>query len=341
MTKKILSIAIPTYNRAKWLKLCLENLLLQTQLYLEEVEVTVYDNHSPDNTGEIVNEFLSRGFKFNYIVNSENIGSDANIAQCFNKANGQYVLILGDDDVLIDGSVEKIIESIKKAKVEYGAIYIRAYGYDNNFIDEKPFQLLGRHKVYKSYDKFLCSCSSNMAFISSLVINKSIIPNVNANNFLGTALVQTYLFFEAAKSAKANLFIDEYLVAAKRIEQRDYDVAQIFSESLNKAFDYFVSRGMSLNAIRSINRKLLWYFFPIFLINLRTNPSPNVSLNESYQILKKRFKFELFFWLCSFPILKLPRRVAVIWGYGVIVLSRLINGEFGRLFVALKTKLIK
>jgi abequosyltransferase len=341
MFNPILSITIPTYNRAFWLKLCLEQVLPQVKAHSDEVELIISDNCSPDNTEDVVKGFLDSGFKFQYVRNSTNIGSDANIAQCFNKANGQYVLILGDDDVLIVGSVKKIIESIKKARVEYGAIYIRAYGYDNNFIDEKPFQLIGRHKVYKSYDKFLCSCSSNIAFISSLVINKSIIPNVNANNFLGSALVQTYLFFESAKAAKANLFIDEYLVAAKRIEQRDYDVTQIFAESLNTAFDYFGTRGMSLDAVRSINRKLLWYFFPIFLINLRTNPSPNVNLNESYLILKKRFKFELFFWLCSFPILKLPRRAAVIWGYGVIVISRLINGEFGRLFVALKTKLVK
>ena len=338
-TKKILSIAIPTYNRARWLKLCLENLLPQTQSHLDEVEVSIYDNFSPDNTSEVVHEFARRGFKFNSVLNSKNIGSDANIAQCFNKASGQYVLTFGDDDVLLDGSIIKIINAVKAD--HYGAVFIRAYGYDENFRLEKPFQPFKKHLIISGADDFLLKCSSAMTFISSLVINKSIISRTNANKFIGTSIVQTYLLFEAITKNKRNLFIEEYLVAAKRIEQRDYDVTKVFSGSLNDAFDSFIKRGLSISTVKSIKQKLLWYFYPIHLINLRLNDDVDKEniLQRSYRRLYNQNRNEFFFWICAYPILKLPKKFAVLWGYLVIVISRLSNKEFSRLYVSIKNKI--
>jgi abequosyltransferase len=141
MKNKLLSIAIPTFNRSEWLKICLTQLLPQVEKYAFEVEVVIYDNASPDNTKEIVSLFNRYKDFLTYHRNSENIGSDRNIAQCFNRAKGNYVLILGDDDVLLDGSLDCIVEAIRSANCGYGAIYIKAYGYDDDFIKERPLKL--------------------------------------------------------------------------------------------------------------------------------------------------------------------------------------------------------
>ena len=339
MNNIVLSIAIPTFNRAEWLRLCLSRLIPQLEVFYGEVEVTVYDNASPDNTGEVAKSFLVENLPLTYIRNSENIGSDKNIAQCFNRAVGRYVLILGDDDVVLDQSLKKIINVLKNEQYDHGAIYMRAYGYDQNFVSEKPFQFFHQSKVYSDADEFMCKCSSGMAFISSLIINKSKIAAIDANQFIGTALVQTYLFYEAVRSAKTNYFIDEYLIAAKRIEQRDYDVTKVFGTALNEALDHFVTLGLSKGAVKRINRKLIWYFFPIFLMQLRADNSPKGAAELSYVELKRRYNKEPLFWICSAPLLKLPFQLAMFWGATVIVLSRLVNGEFGRLWVAVREKL--
>lgn len=338
MQNILLTIAIPTFNRAEWLKLCLSQLTPQLNDIHGEVEVSIYDNASPDHTETIARSFLGEGLPISYFRNTENIGSDRNIAQCFNKARGKYVLILGDDDVLVRGALSHILKAISIHDSCYGAIYIKAYGYDDDFIKERPFQILEKAVVYDGYDKFLRMCGSNMAFISSLIINKSNISKLDANQFVGSALVQTYLFFEAAKSSEKNLYIDKYLVAAKRIEQRDYDVTEIFSSSFNKALSYFESRGLSAETIKSINTKLLWYFFPIFLMHLRKNPALSHNTQKAYIKLKSRYKKNLIFWLCTYPILKFPARIGILWGGVVIVFSRVINGEFGRLYTAITKK---
>lgn len=340
MKNPLLSIAIPTYNRAEWLRLCLDNLIPQLKEYCADVEVTVYDNASPDHTGKILQPYLEPNLPLTYIRNEENIGSDRNIAQCFNKACGKYVLILGDDDVVVPNALSKIISFLKDPKFEHGVVYIKAYGYDDEFMSEMPFQVSSAPKIYRNIDDFMYRCGSGMAFISSLIINKSKIQEINANKYINTALVQTYLFYESASMASTNLFVDEYLIAAKRIEQRDYDVTQVFASALNDAFEYFISKGLSKKTVSKINNKLIWYFFPFFLLQLRLVEQDNIStVDKSYKTLKKLYGNKILFWICLYPILKWTRIFAKIWAVTCILTSRVISMEFGRLYIAVTKKL--
>jgi len=85
--KPLLTIAIPTYNRA-W---CLRELLpvLLEQLENEpRVELIISDNASPDETPAVVQDFVARGLRVRYTRVVRNIGSDANFLQCFEQAWG-------------------------------------------------------------------------------------------------------------------------------------------------------------------------------------------------------------------------------------------------------------
>ena len=337
MNDVVLSIAIPTYNRAQWLQLCLTQLLPQVVAAGNNVEVTIYDNASPDNTQKVVQTFIEQGYPLGYLRNAENIGSDRNIGQCFNLAKGRYVLILGDDDVFLDGALQKIMNLLGRGN--YGAVFVSAYGYDRDFIKEKPFQMVLPPLVFREMDPFVKKCSTNAAFISSIIINRSCIVDIDAQQFVGTALVQTYLFYEAISRNHQTIYIREYLVAAKRIENRDYDVVHIFSRDFNKALQYLVVRGLAKSTVAVINRKLLWYFLPMHLITLRAPDMPMHRAGKAYSDLYGRYHQEPLFWLCCMPILKFPARLARIWGFGLIIMGRLVNGEVGRLWVAVREKL--
>ena len=152
-------------------------------------------------------------------------------------------------------------------------------------------------------------------------------------------MVQIYVLYKAVTNAEKSLIIDEYLVAAKRIENRDYDVTDVFSESLNIALSYFVARGLSESTQKNINRKLLWYFYPQFFLTLRCNKEVKACLNESRIKMRARYKYEPLYWLCVYPMLHAPKMIVGFWAVTLIVISRLITGEFGRLYAALKSKM--
>lgn len=337
MNDVILSIAIPTYNRASWLQLCLTQLLPQLATVEKLVEVTVYDNASPDHTQEIVQSFIAQGFPLNYSRNPENIGSDRNIAQCFNLAKGRYVLILGDDDVLLEGTLQKIVTLLKTN--DYGAVFVNAYGYDSDFLKERPIQLFAGQKEFFDANEFIKKCFVRATFISSLLINKSSCPDLDANKFVGTSLVQTYLFYEAVFRQPLSVYVNEYWLAARRTEQKEYDVVGIFCGQYNRVLEAFMGRGLLPATIDAINRKILWHFLPVHLLLLRGAGMPVNCAAEVYSELYVRYHKEPLFWLCCMPILRFPASVARLWGYGLVVLGRLVTGEFGRLWVAIRDSL--
>ena len=124
----ILSICISTYNRAPWLALSLPLLLKQTAAYRDVIEVVVCDNTSTDNTPKIVEPYLGEP-SFYYIRNSENVGMLGNLKVTAQHAQGQYVWILGDDDLLHHGTVEKVMKAILEHP-DVSLVYLN-YAYTN------------------------------------------------------------------------------------------------------------------------------------------------------------------------------------------------------------------
>jgi len=110
---KRLSICIPTYNRSKYLDRCLSILVPQAQKLPNDVEIIVSDNCSNDDTGEVVARYSQDGL-VRYSKNESNIGGCKNIQKCFSTlAEGEFCWVIGDDDILRDGSIAKVVQIIR------------------------------------------------------------------------------------------------------------------------------------------------------------------------------------------------------------------------------------
>ncbi len=85
----LLSICIPTYNRATLLDQCLRSIVEQTHESLD-YEIIVSDNNSNDTTEEVVRKYASIT-NLRYFKNEENIGAVRNILNLVGKyARGDY-----------------------------------------------------------------------------------------------------------------------------------------------------------------------------------------------------------------------------------------------------------
>src|SRR3989344_3049891 len=94
----LLSIAIPTYNRAKSLENLLRGLLPQVKKREREVEICISDNGSEDSTREVVTNFENEypGL-LRYRTNEKNLGIDKNILLVMEMSRGEFIWTLGDD----------------------------------------------------------------------------------------------------------------------------------------------------------------------------------------------------------------------------------------------------
>jgi abequosyltransferase len=114
---KLLTISIPTYNRAELLDRQLKWLASEILGHENDCEIIVSDNCSTDKTQEILEVWrsaLAPKVSFTYHSNEENIGEMANIVSCLRKANGNFVWSLGDDDVVQKGAVGYLLSKIKE-----------------------------------------------------------------------------------------------------------------------------------------------------------------------------------------------------------------------------------
>ncbi len=113
---KLLTIAIPTYNRANSLEQQLEWLSKAIKGYECECEILVSDNCSSDNTQEIIRKWqlTLNNITFRSNRNSENLGVMRNIIYCLSSATTKYVWTIGDDDPIQERAVSYVIEKIRK-----------------------------------------------------------------------------------------------------------------------------------------------------------------------------------------------------------------------------------
>lgn len=93
--RPLVSIGLPVYNGAQFLRKTLDSLLGQTY---ENLELIVSDNASTDGTGEICQEYAGRDYRIHYYRNAANLGAAVNTNRVFALSSGDYFMWASDED---------------------------------------------------------------------------------------------------------------------------------------------------------------------------------------------------------------------------------------------------
>lgn len=301
---KLLTIAIPTFNRADYLDLCLFQICKQIRGYEKYVDIIVSNNASTDDTEEVVLKYIRKGFNIKYVKNTTNIGMDGNIIQAYRLANSKYVLILGDDDALLDGSLSKILNILNSG--EYGVVYMPSYSYTDTFSPDiskyKPLTF----DIYEDKKKFIKKVSYFFTFISGNIINKTLVEdNIDIDRFNGTFLAVLIWTFSALFNSKENVYVNIYLTASRAENTGGYKICKVFGENMQKVFNFFKEKGISHEYFDIITRRQLFSFFPYAIMNVRGNKG--FFIEESFfKALYPLYKRYINFWLFTVPAIIMP-----------------------------------
>ncbi len=115
MPKSIkVSIIILTYNHEKYIRQALESVLAQKVDF--NYEIIIGDDESRDGTVSILSEY---GRKYPEIIqlllHTKNVGTTRNIADCFLKSQGDYIIAFGGDDYWTDKyKLQKQVDFLEK-----------------------------------------------------------------------------------------------------------------------------------------------------------------------------------------------------------------------------------
>lgn len=141
MNKYLLSICVPTYNRAAHLRNCLNSLIQSGVAAHSEVQICISDNCSTDDTKQVIDDVSGR-ISLKYQKNAANIGLARNLLEVVQMAEGEFVWMIGDDDLVMPQAGEMIINLIRQHK-EVDYFYANANHLTTEYVHSfpQPFSL--------------------------------------------------------------------------------------------------------------------------------------------------------------------------------------------------------
>ncbi len=105
------SICIPTFNYAHYLPETIDSILAQSY---SDFELIIVDDCSTDNTAELMPQYAQRDPRIRFYRNERNLGMVENWNRCLDLARGEYVKIMGADDILEPACIEKSIQVLSE-----------------------------------------------------------------------------------------------------------------------------------------------------------------------------------------------------------------------------------
>ena len=154
----VLSICIPTYNRLPYLGELIVSLLPQIDAVPEgAVELVVSDNVSTDGTADYLRS-IHRDY-LRWWTNETNIGGDRNFLKCIQEAKGDYVWLVGDDDLVASDAVARVLRCVED----------RHPGLLIADISSCPLSGSGEYVDYRDYLARECSRTADAALRHTLI----------------------------------------------------------------------------------------------------------------------------------------------------------------------------
>lgn len=223
--RPLLSICVPTYNRAGFLRECLAS--IEADGAQGRFEVVVSDNASTDDTLSVLQEF-SAVLPLRWIVQRENLGPDRNFDAVVEFARGEYCLLLGSDDVMEPGAVPRLIHELDSTGTD-----IYHFGYVQGDIGLKRLhrahppagRVATTPERLARYLGGMPNMSLVFTFISSYAFRRSLWMErrERVRTWIGSYYIQLFAMHAALKAGATLTATSDCLVLARGDNPNDFN----------------------------------------------------------------------------------------------------------------------
>ena len=304
----LLSICVPTYNRAACLDLALARISHQIkESGRQDIEVLVANNASTDNTQEIINKHKKANPYIETFTHNNNIGPDRNFISLVAAAKGRYCWIFGDDDILMDGALLEVT-GILANNADLGLLHVSgSYHTDVRDVQMKRRVTSDCCEVFIGKEAFVERIGLFITFITGNIFNRSYLQEtIDVRQFAGSNVVHVAFYVQSILKGRINIYSGVLIYSAMSDNTGGYRLFQTFGPNLDAVLSYFTPYGFKKKWIGSIQRKLCVSFFPQFIVRVRTKPSRFSSENIAKTLLPT-FRQYGAFWFFVYPLVSLPQ----------------------------------
>lgn len=232
----VLSICIPTYNRADILKQSLESLVSQDVFkQTEDIEIVISDNCSTDNTPQVAEKFAAQyGKKVQYFRNPKNV-EDKNFSLALERGTGDFLRLCNDTLCFYPDSLVRMLRIVKDNFKEKPVLFFKN---DKEIADVEV----------NSLDDFVKDASFMITWIGGLGIWKEDKTYLSyMKSFTATKLPQTGLLLRMASDKKhAKIVHHQFGYSIRPSTCGDYNLSEIFIKNYLAFYEpYLKSKELS------------------------------------------------------------------------------------------------
>lgn len=220
-----LSFILPMYNVSKYLNNCVAS-ILATNLIPSSFEILFVDDESPDDSKEIAEKIIKENPKYNFkLISQRNKGLGGARNTGMDNANGNYLIFLDPDDLIVDSDLKMTLneaESNDLEIMEFNALLISPEGEKLGEIKVKNYKEILSGVRYSN--QYYCSGSACNKMYSRQFLNKfnlRFMEKVYGEDFE----FNTRVFYYAQRSKGYNKVVSAFLQSPNSIT-RNNDVTK-------------------------------------------------------------------------------------------------------------------
>jgi len=288
--KTLISICIPTYNRASYLEKTLNSIILQPE-FDSSIEIVIADNFSTDGTFELVRILQQNHPNIKYFRNDKNIGMEENFAKVLSLGSGVFLKLINDYLIFKEDSLLYLKNSVLK-NIEIKPVLFFSNGKSKIKVDN--IQLT-------NIDEFVHDASYWATWITCFGIWKEDYIEINnKDTLMGLMFFHTALLYQNIIN-KNQVIIFNCVI---------FDVLDVKAKGGYSLFDVFINGYLNNLLLRLVvdNRiskstyikeksKFLKGFLFLWYFKIYDNKSPEeFTKKNAFKIIYRAYKYDLCFY---------------------------------------------
>lgn len=273
----LLSICIPTYNRAEYLREALEN-ITSDPAFDDKVEVVVSDNASTDHTQTVGEEYASKYQNVHYFRNPENV-RDANFKLVLSRANGLYLKLSNDTLRYRPGAIARIVSAIQTSD-RITPLF---------FYNSTPFSSSGEWGCANDTNTFLNQVAYFIGWIANFGLWKSDLDCLDVSPlYTKLQFAQVAWTLEIVKKYNAaTIYFGDFYYTHEPIKKGSYNLFKVQISNLFKILRDYGLKGYSYELAKY--RIFRYHALPLFYSFIFLKNKTGFDLTDSWKTIFKEY----------------------------------------------------
>ncbi len=248
-TSPVLSICIPTFNRAPFLEQTLASICAQAAFVEgEQIEVVISDNFSDDET-QAVGQRYAAAFpgKVRYHRNAEPVQADKNFDIVMHLGRGDYLKLHNDNLLINNGSLAEMLRVVQATAAERPVIFFT----NGNMNQGNPIEVLNNINDFVRRVSFFCTWIGGFG-----MWREEFLAMTDFGRHTSLRLVQTDVLLRLmAMGKRAIVLYQPYFTGLNIGKKGGYNIAEVFGQNYLWLLKLYLAPGLLDDAVFQAEKK--------------------------------------------------------------------------------------